>query len=982
MERTLDFDLATTIRRVRVRWRVTRAVQGVAIALGLAAVMLLGALYLLHLLHFTPGAIVAMRVAFYTLIALAAVWFVGRPLTRRVSDHQVALYIEEHEPSLDAALTTAVEHAPAALSTSLVRRLIDSALERLRLAGGGARIDRGDLYRASGSLAAIALVVAAVIALGPSFLRDGARALLSPFQTAEAAVAYTISVSPGNASLARGADLQINARLNGFDAEQVELSVRRGTSTAWERVPMAVRPKSNEYAARLFDLDSAAEYYVEGSGVRSPVYKVTVADLPYAKKLDLEYRYPAYTALPSETVEDGGDIAALKGTVVVIHVTPTMPTSGGRILVEGAQPAALAPDASGRLTGSIRVMKPGFYKIELLAADGQMVPASLDYNIDVLADTPPAVHFTKPGRDTKVTAVEEVAVEVKADDDYGVAKLELVYSVNGTPPQTIALQSGKALKEVTAGHTFFLEELKLQPGDIVSYYARATDGDPFSGPKVSATDIYFLRIRPFGQDYRQQQGGGGGGGGGEDPSNFSARQRDIISGTFKTVRDKATTPANERKENLTTLHLAQGKLREQVEALVARIKQRGGSLADSTLKMVLDELPKAASEMEAAEGQLVKGEADPALPPEERALRHLERAEAAFRDVQVAMGQQGGGGGGGKSSVEKAEDLADLFDLNVDKLKNQYESVDRAAKDNTAAVDETLEKLKKLAARQQQENERLKKAAQALRSQSGGGGGGGSDSQRDLAQETEEMARKLERLAREKPSPEIAETARKLQDAANEMKKSASTGGERGAAQGAAALKALEDARRLLDEKRSAGVENDAKGVADRAEQLANEQRAIAKEMEKLGPASASPAAAAAATAMAARKDSLAKGVGDLQSQLDRLARDARREKADASRQMQAAANAIRDNRIKDKINFSKNLLRQGASEYAKNLEGSIASNLDEVRDKVASAAGAARDSGGKRTARTLEKARDLVRGIESLDERMRQRASGQRQPG
>ena len=57
-----------------------------------------------------------------------------------------------------------------------------------------------------------------------------------------------------------------------------------------------------------------------------------------------------------------------------------------------------------------------------------------------------------------------------------------------------------------------------------------------------------------------------------------------------------------------------------------------------------------------------------------------------------------------------------------------------------------------------------------------------------------------------------------------------------------------------------------------------------------------------------ARKDSLAKGVGDLESQLDRMSRDARREKKEASRKLQEAANSIRDNRVKDKIKFSKNL--------------------------------------------------------------------------
>ena len=39
----------------------------------------------------------------------AAAWFFARPLSRKVTDEQVALYLEEHEPSLDAAILSAME---------------------------------------------------------------------------------------------------------------------------------------------------------------------------------------------------------------------------------------------------------------------------------------------------------------------------------------------------------------------------------------------------------------------------------------------------------------------------------------------------------------------------------------------------------------------------------------------------------------------------------------------------------------------------------------------------------------------------------------------------------------------------------------------------------------------------------------------------------------------------------------------------------
>ncbi|MGF7473504.1 hypothetical protein WFJ45_22120, partial [Salmonella enterica subsp. enterica serovar Minnesota] len=76
-----------------------------------------------------------------------------------------------------------------------------------------------------------------------------------------------------------------------------------------------------------------------------------VANLPFVKKIDLEYRYPGYTGMQSETVQDGGDIAAPRGTTVIVHATPTMPVTAGRLMIEGKEPIALTLNADGTLSG-------------------------------------------------------------------------------------------------------------------------------------------------------------------------------------------------------------------------------------------------------------------------------------------------------------------------------------------------------------------------------------------------------------------------------------------------------------------------------------------------------------------------------------------------------------------------------------------------------------------------------------------------------
>ncbi len=53
--------------------------------------------------------------------------------------------------------------------------------------------------------------------------------------------------------------------------------------------------------------------------------------MPYVQRIELEYHFPAYTGLEPQKIEDGGDIAVLRGTEVRVRIVPTMKTPGGRL---------------------------------------------------------------------------------------------------------------------------------------------------------------------------------------------------------------------------------------------------------------------------------------------------------------------------------------------------------------------------------------------------------------------------------------------------------------------------------------------------------------------------------------------------------------------------------------------------------------------------------------------------------------------------
>lgn len=984
-------DLMRILASVRRRWRLRIVLRGAALTLAVALVAFAASAWAVDATRFSAGAVTAFRWIAWGSVAVAALWFLVRPLARRVSDEQVALYLEEHEPSLEAAILGAVAAQGAvdeagrtrsvATDAGLVEGLVRRAVQRARRVEGGRRIEQRALVTHGTALALLTAVALLGLVFGPASLRTGASALV-PTRSAAAVNPYRIGVEPGDVRIARGSDQFVVARLQGFGTDDVSLFTRTGEGGAWQRLTMipgvAAESGGVPFELMLLSPQDDTEYFVEADGVRSSTFRIEVADLPYVASMRHEYRYPAYTGMAPRVVESAGDIAALPGTAVHVELTPTLPSPGGRIVLDDGSDIVLERRDDGSFAGVLPVRAEGFYRVELAMDDGSLVDASPEYAIDLLSDGAPMIRVTEPGRDSPASPIEEVYLEAAASDDYGVEEVLLVWSVNGEPEDTARVYrggGGPPLEEVTAGHTLYLEDFEVEPGDVVSYYAVARDRQ--GGAVEAVSDIYFLNIRPFGQEFREapQQGGGGGGGGGQQARDegLSELQRQVVAATFNLERDRDRYDDGGFREATAAVALAQGRVREQVTTLVTRMQARGLAQAEDEFRSIAEMLPGAMESMDSARVRLERGDTRAALGPEQEALRVLQRAEASYEVyVNRSSEPQGGGGGGGQAN---AEDLADLFELELDKLQNQYETVERGVQEEQAQeVDELLERLDELARRQQQEMERQRARSDAGRQQGSAGGAAGGQSQRELADQTEEAARQLQRLARDRNDRQLEETARNLQDAARAMRESAARGGSQGAGESARAAERLAEARRRLEQSRETRVQADAGELLDQVERLQAQQREMTRRVEEL--AENPRARGDEVRRIQQEKTDMAGDVGRLEQTLDGLAGDARRDDPAAARALEEAAEAIREARLGQKILWSRGVVEQREREFAEIFERGLEEDLEQLRRRMAEAAEAVEGlSRGRETERALDQARDLARGAESLNRRLGQRA-------
>ena len=290
-------------------------------------------------------------------------------------------------------------------------------------------------------------------------------------------------------------------------------------------------------------------------------------------RIDVDYTFPAELGLKPRTEEDSGDIYAPAGTDVRVRVHTDRPAAAGRLTLGGGQALPLAADAPDLWTASLKVVEDTSYRVALADGEGRTSPGDTEYFIRTLDDRPPEVHIVKPASDRAVTRLEEVDVEAQADDDYGIAQLDLVYSLRGAAEHVVPFRIPPRATSVTGRQTLYLEDLDVQPGDFISYYvARARPDARQDDPNEARSDIFFLEVKPFEQEFSlaQSQSMAGSGYNGSIDDLVNA-QKAVVVATFKLDRRARSTQGAQSEQDVRSVvahgSRAQGARRPDVEQL-------------------------------------------------------------------------------------------------------------------------------------------------------------------------------------------------------------------------------------------------------------------------------------------------------------------------------------------------------------------------------------------------------------------------------
>ncbi len=669
------------------------------------------------------------------LLALGGIVYRFVILPRRHVDKNGASQIEQRTGAFGGRVETYVEMDD--LRNPMRELLAEDAAKIAQAYPPDTQVQKQE-FTVAHTVTAVALATLLFFALaGPGNYAYGVRHLWFGWALPGLLPPQSIEVVPGDDGIRLGGTMHVRATMHGFDPARAWAHARFADGE-WQQVEMSYQDESFEFT--FFSVRQPLEYYVSAANIRSPSFNVRVVDLPLVENLALTYNFPEWTGREPEIHDPGGDVRAISDTTVEVRVSADREMTPGELIVDDQLiPLELNGNTA---TARFTVTQDGQYFV-VAKVGGEQIRLTDDYFITRLDDEAPRIEFARPGRDWSASSIEEVTARVTAEDDFALESLELRYSVNGGAWQSVQLPFETNAAEMD--HVFFLESLarsdggeNMGPGDLITYYAVAEDRE-----SSATTDMFFIDVQPFDRRYSQSQQAGGAMGGqqGGPQSEISDRQREIIVSTWNLLREQRENRRNDPAyvtDNAALLSRVQETLRGQVETLAQRAHARLLTASDEQIATFAENLTRAGEAMVPAAELLGVLELEQALLPEQEALQHLLAAEAVFTDINVSLQANNRGRGGGQAG----RDLTEMFELEMDLEKNQYESGSTATPNPPQQeLEEAAEELGELARRQEQlarnlDRNRVPTPAQRWQ-------------QEMLRRDVEELRERLERMQRE-----------------------------------------------------------------------------------------------------------------------------------------------------------------------------------------------------------------------------------------
>ena len=641
----------------RLRWLC--AAQGLGIA---CLVLVLGAVVAVVLdgvLHLGSGSRTILLVLLVASVFVVAWRRILLPLLRTVDPSELAAVVEETHPSLNERLVSTIELNDPKIperhkGSSLMRELLTRQTMTQT-----ASIDFGSTIPSETCLRPLSLALCLVCLLifpmlfAPSTSRLLVSRLFLPWENHETWGLLQFDIVPRDVTVPRGTDVAVTAKVQlrtGFGLLPQTLWLRcRGENRRVDERRMEFDEQNNVYAATMSHVLRPFDYHVASGTERSRDYRVHVADPPEIDAATLEIIPPGYTGLPAQIV-DGvlGDIPVFERSEMSFRLQLSQPVASAEFVWQNPDtpdsavtPMLLSPDgrsASLEMTANMG----GPFEFRLRGEDGLYNPPEPPRRLRLIPDRPPTLELSGEGSEQQATVNDVLAVVASADDDLGLAALELHYKVFQKKAFTSEVP-GERLGRRSVEHAFSirLADLDLAVGDVVTYRVRAADTRPIPGPNEVWSDERTVMIQEDAPPPGTNQ--------------LTARQRElreelqtIIDGVVQNKNGvqelqqeaEAGSPdesGSDKNSAIPPRIQEQRQLAEQLEQLARRFAEHPlyANLVPDSQEAAREHLPQAQQKLQEA----AKAPVNEKVKPLNEAVESLAKVESKLRQVESEFDQ-------------------------------------------------------------------------------------------------------------------------------------------------------------------------------------------------------------------------------------------------------------------------------------------------------------------------------------------------------
>ena len=503
MPETSSPELAPGIREllVAVRRRIRRYVwlEGLAATvavLGLAFWLSLGADW-----FFEPPR--EVRFVFLATIAAAGlfslVWFLLRRIVARLSDRSMAILLERRFGNLQDSLVTAVELTasgkPVEIDTygrEMLSETCREAARRSRQVQLNAVFNFRPLGQAVVAAGAIVLSIVAAAMASPDMLRFGLRRLTAatddPWPRRTRLSIEGFDNPEREHVVARGMDFEILVHADASADKVVPqvVEVRYRTDDGKRDRGLMIRegiavPGENalqDYRYTFSSVLNGVTFDVVGGDARLRGLRLRVVDSPNVA-LSLNCEYPAYMKRAPADVPVTGVMPLPVGTRIKVEASATKDLRQAQIdyLADDApQSRKFALDGRRDFDFTIdRLASDQTLSFALLDADGVTNRGPIQLALTAVPDEPPQVDVRIEGIGSAITPQARLPLAGKIEDDYGVDRIWLEYTIDDGDPRQSELASPSGRSEFDVAMPFEVAALDLEPGQKLLVGVQAAD---------------------------------------------------------------------------------------------------------------------------------------------------------------------------------------------------------------------------------------------------------------------------------------------------------------------------------------------------------------------------------------------------------------------------------------------------------------------------------------------------------------------------